>query len=359
MSAPRRGRALVAALALVLVAAGASDAQQDPPGADQEEAVRPQDEALAWLVRHQAEDGRWDVDGWQARCGARPCDDAPLPAGAELRDVGLTATVTLAFVSCGHTQRFGRFKEAVARALGWLRARQVEDGSVVGEVPHAHALDDHALATVALCETYALSRDFTLRRHAGRALAACLAAQEPDGGWAHGASGAEGLARTARFVLALKTGKTCGLDVPQAAFERAHAWLSSRMVVHDLLRLGAHDPLRCTATRAALARLFCGERRSTPDLRAAFGALRDGARHDGACEAWAGTWLAMQLGGAAWRAWDRPVKDALLARTERDGCAGGSWAPGASCGVGGRVEATALAAMTLNLWRCYPRAGEE
>ncbi len=357
-------QAWTSALTLALVGASLAAGQQGDTAATGDARSSARREGLAWLARHQAEDGRWDVDGWSARCADPPCaPDGPLASGAEARDVGLAATVVLAYVGAGHTHRFGEFKATVARALRWLRARQADDGSFVGEiVSHRHALDDHALATLALCEAYAVSRDFTLKRDAERALAACLAAQEVDGGWSHGEAGGAGLARTAWFVLALKAGKTCGLGVTPGAFERAHAWLTRHMVPADAARVGPHDGLRCATSLAGLARIFCGERRSTPDLRALAFALARDASGAQPCEAWTTSLLAMQLGGAAWRAWDRPTKDALVAlvaRVDRAGCATGSLSSTGSCGVGGRVEATAQAVLTLDTWSCWVRAGDE
>ena len=69
-----------------------------------------------------------------------------------------------------------------------------------------------------------------------------------------------------------------------------------------------------------------------------------------------GTYALFQAGGQRWRRWNLAMQDALLPHQRDAGCARGSWdAIGEWCLVGGRVYATALNALTLEIYYRYRR----
>ena len=66
---------------------------------------------------------------------------------------------------------------------------------------------------------------------------------------------------------------------------------------------------------------------------------------------------AYQLGGEPFKAWSPAMQEALLPAQREGGCVDGSWDPSDdSCGPSGRVEATALGALTLEFYYRYQRA---
>ncbi len=166
-----------------------------------EEAVK---EGLLWLLRHQNADGSWSLAGAAGSCDPRsPC----FPEGIELRpyyDEGLTGLALLAFLGQGirlesttwivdETQsRKYQAGDAVKRGVKWLLDRQERDGSFSEERPFLY---NEALATMALCEAYGLSKNLTLKRAARRAVDFLVAAQKPDPdgeglwGWRYAARG--------------------------------------------------------------------------------------------------------------------------------------------------------------------------
>lgn len=76
--------------------------------------------AVAWLLKHQNEDGGWGEDGmsYPARGGTRPDPREPAPSSASQ-----TAWGMLALMACGEAGH-----QAVGRAAAWLMARQKGDG---------------------------------------------------------------------------------------------------------------------------------------------------------------------------------------------------------------------------------------
>jgi hypothetical protein len=63
-----------------------------------------------------------------------------------------------------------------------------------------------------------------------------------------------------------------------------------------------------------------------------------------------------QAGGSDWKRWNRALQAALLPLQAAEGDEAGSWAPaGEWCIVGGRAYATALGALTLEVYYRYER----
>ncbi len=338
------------------------------------------DAALRWLVRHQAPDGRWDCDGWQGQCAER-CSGPGDDTGGGVYDPGVSGLALLAFLGDGHTHRYGSFKRVVARGLRWLRAQQQADGSLgFHEGGHGGAYN-HAIATLALVEAYHLSRDFTLRKQAQAAVDFCVAAQNPGLGWKYEVRGGRNdTSVTGWMVLALKGARVAGLAVPDDAFAGARRWIERGTDAGGatgyetpgggssfLPRPGEEDrfaPLPVMTAVGVVCRVFTGERASEQ-------AVRRGAAHlSAALPVWEpaqlnyyywyyGSYAQFQVGGPAWERWNEAILAALLPHQRRDGCADGSWdGLGEWCLAGGRVYATALNALTLQVvYRYERRAG--
>ena len=67
-----------------------------------------------------------------------------------------------------------------------------------------------------------------------------------------------------------------------------------------------------------------------------------------------GTYAAFQLGGATWKAWRGALGEAVVKSQRTDGDASGSWDPVGPWGyVGGRVYATAIQTLTLEVYHRY------
>jgi hypothetical protein len=69
-----------------------------------------------------------------------------------------------------------------------------------------------------------------------------------------------------------------------------------------------------------------------------------------------GTLANFNVGGEYWTGWNRLLQPTLLGRQIQDGLQAGSWAPEATDyghGTGGRVYATALAALCLEVYYRY------
>lgn len=135
---------------------------------------------LAWLGRHQAEDGSWNLsefhkDG-KCNCGNPGRDD---------RVTG-TALAVLPFLGAGETARGGVSKPTYARnverALKWLIAKQNAEGEISKGEKGSRGYP-HAMATMALCEAYGMTKDPALKGPAQKAIDAAVKWQHQAGGW--------------------------------------------------------------------------------------------------------------------------------------------------------------------------------
>jgi hypothetical protein len=173
--------------------------------------------ALDWLQKQQnAKTGLWSLIG--------PYGDG----GSQENEVAATAMSLLAFQGAGSTLTEGPHRAVVARAWHSLLKAQQEDGSFdVGQVPLQHALYSHAQATMALCELYGMSRDPKLAEPAARAVAYCVAAQGPNGGWRYEPGKPGDMSVTGWYMMALKTAEMAGMNVPAATFEGIGGFLDT------------------------------------------------------------------------------------------------------------------------------------
>ena len=104
-------------------------------------------------------------------------------AGAEA-DTGVTGLAIFAFLGSGNSHVQGDYRAEVAHALEFLRQRQRADGSLFGEAELFARMYCHSMATLAVCEAYAMTRDKRLDPMCRAAMAYSLAMQHPtDGGW--------------------------------------------------------------------------------------------------------------------------------------------------------------------------------
>jgi hypothetical protein len=335
--------------------------------------------ALRWLRDHQSPDGRWRADTYPCtRKPGAPCKGPGVNRGhSGSVDAGVSALALLAFMGQGNTHRHGRFKRTVRKGIKWLKAQQRKDGSV-----GFHEGGDHggaysqAIATMALCEAYGVSRDPGLRPAAQKALNFCLDAQNPNLGWRYGIrDGRNDTSVTGWYVLAIKAGKVAGLKVPQAAFEGARRWFerctssdgsvgymspgggSSVLGGND----GKFEPNMTLTAVSVVCRLFTGEKASTD-------AIRKGARLIAeAPPEWTGKRLSFYYwyyGTYAlyhfdqdnkWGVWNKAMKKALLPNQRNGGCEDGSWDGVGEWSTAGRVYATAINALTLQIYYRYER----
>ncbi|MCW8129854.1 MAG: hypothetical protein KIS92_05815 [Planctomycetota bacterium] len=93
------------------------------------------DATLRWLASAQDQNGSWN-----SRLH-----------GAELQgDIPQTALALVAYLSCGHTERVGQYRDNVRRAIKWLVSQQRENGAFCDANGTREDMSSHAFAAWAL-----------------------------------------------------------------------------------------------------------------------------------------------------------------------------------------------------------------
>ena len=281
--------------------------------------------------------------------------------------MGVTSAALLAFLGSGYTHSAGDYSSTVRRGLDWLRKQQRADGSFkTGS--GAEWMYGHALATVVVCEAYAMTGDEKLKDPCLKALGFILTGQNRDGGWRYSpAQGTSDSSVTTSMLVALKAAKDAGLAVPKKTVERAFAFLDR--VTDDKGMTGYVKRGDKTSTKAPvltaatlLCRLLHGQSGDDPKVKQGIEILRKsipawyGAKGD-KLEMYYIYWATQAVfhsGGGTWKEWNRAMKKTLLESQRKDGCARGSWNPdGTWVKNGGRVLSTAINCLTLEVYYRY------
>jgi hypothetical protein len=314
--------------------------------------------ALEWLAAAQASDGRWEA----ARHGAgrgRPAGGQHDGTVGARSDTGVTGLALLAFLGAGSTHQRGPHAEQVARGVRFLLDGQRADGSLAGAAEFFASLYCHGLATLAVAECLALSGDPALRPPLERAVRSTLSAQHPvTGGWRYAAGDRGDTSQLGWQVMVLAAARQAGMGGLDAAEAGARTFLrsvsSGRAGGLAAYRAGEQPSVAMTA-EALVCRLFLG---LPVDHPAAIEALDLLARHPpdprrpNAYTWYYATLASFHSGGPQWDRWNRALQTALLPTQHRErGPYAGSWDPDPVWGGhGGRVYATALSALTLEIY---------
>jgi hypothetical protein len=335
-----------------------------PPATPAEASIQA---ALDWLARHQDVDGRWDTDQFMKHDqDGEPCDGAGIP----VHDVGVTGLAVLAMLGQGSTMRQGPYKDALKKAVAWLKDQQQENGLIGVNASHDF-IYDHAIAAFALCEAYGLSNYKLLKPVAQNAVNYLESHRNPYAVWRYQPRDNDNdTSVTTWAVAACTSAKHWGLQVNENALQLASVWYdqvtspdgragyskagepSSRKPGDHATRFPVQHGEAMTAA-ALYGRFLLGQ---SPDQREsmALSAQRLAAR----LPAWKadridaiywffGTFAMLQMGGEHWTTWERALA-ALPEHQRKDGNFAGSWDPvGVWDADGGRVLVTALYALAL------------
>ena len=280
-----------------------------------------------------------------------------------------------------------QFGRVVGRGVDWLLARQDREGGFGGGA--AKRMYNDAIATYALAEAYGMTDDAAIGAAAQKAVAALQAAQNPRAAWRYSPRcGDNDASVTGWCVSALEAARRAGLEVDGQVLANAWAWIrrvtdanygkvgyqSLEEAGVKVVVVGQNENYADHNTLAAigmLVRAFVDGSRNDPALELGAKLLvndlpvRDEARFTTDYYYWYyGTNALFQYDGPDsggsqkyWKPWNQAVVNALLKHQYQhaDGCLDGSWDPDDRWGFeGGRIYATALNALTLEVYYRYP-----
>lgn len=314
--------------------------------------------ALAWLAANQRPSGRWEARALGGGA-ARAADGEERDSAGAQADAGITGLALLAFLAGGHTHLQGPHQSTVRRGLEFLLGVQDADGCLAGTTNRYERMYCHAMATCALSEAFAMTKDTRLQAAVRRAINYTLRSQDRvTGGWRYHASDPGDTSQLGWQLMALKSAELAGIPIPQETREGVRRFLKSVAAGRNG-GLACYQASRPIATRsmtaeAMVCRQFMGHVDGPETLNEASGYLLQelpGTARTNHYYWYYATLGLYQIQGDAWRQWNEALQDNLLASQRHDGGAGGSWDPDPVWGgCGGRVYSTALATLCLEVY---------
>ncbi len=313
--------------------------------------------ALKWLADNQNADGRWESYKHQGGREQHIAGHNRLNAGVRA-DTGITGLALLAMLASGHTHKDGPYSDNVRRGLEFLLARQRPNGSLGGSATHYAAMYCHAMATFAMSEAYAMTRDPRLEEPVRRAIGYTLSAQDPNGGsWRYVPSNPGDTSQFGWQLMALKSAELAGIPIPAETRSRMQRFLRSVSSGANQGLAGYRSGMQPTRSMTAEA-LTCRQFLGMPPASAA--GLEAGdyilGHLPGEGKAnfyyWYYATIGMyQLQGTHWERWNKALRTTLVESQRTVGPLAGSWDPKSVWGgYGGRVYTTALGTLCLEVY---------
>ncbi len=181
------------------------------------------EDGLDWIARHQRADGSWSLN-FHDQCQAEPC---PHYLARIDSDTAATGLALLPLLGAGHIHTVKtRYQDSVRRGLEWLTAHQGPEGDLFIGPPGMAYLYSHAIATMALCEAFGLSRDPSLEPAARRAIDFICTAQDPvGGGWRYSPGQTGDTSVFGWNIFALRSAHLAGLTVPRKILKACSSYL--------------------------------------------------------------------------------------------------------------------------------------
>ena len=287
---------------------------------------------LAYLSKLQQKKGHWT-------------------GGKSRADSALTGLALLSFLGRGHThQKDNPYRENIGKALVWLRQIQKPNG----DLRYRGRMYSHAIATIALCEAYAVTGDPAIEQPARKAIAYIIKSQAPKNwGWRYnprqrGDTSVVGWCAMAIKVPATAWTNTAGfLDKVSAGRHRGHYGYTAPTT--------RKPALTC---EGLFVRLLMGEspetKRNQESIAVAMKYLPSTRGRRNFYLYYYATLALHYANVKQWPKWNKALQNALLKTQITKGKYAGSWASNTQWGVhGGRVYSTAMAVLMLEAYYRY------
>ena len=315
--------------------------------------------ALRWIAAHQLPDGGWSFDH---TIGPGSHRNSPNPGTARDARNAATAMALLPFLGAGQTHLEGQYKQVVKAGLNYLILNEKpKSGGGSFEEPGGN-MYSHGLASIVLCEAYAMTKDTQLIKPAQAAVNYIVYAQDPiGGGWRYGPREPGDTSVVGWQLMALKSAHMGYLEVPPATIQKSINYLDT-VGADNGAYYGYTGPARGAATTAIglLCRMYLGWDQDHPSLRQGAEFLAstgpDVTPKANMYFNYYATQVMMHFTNGSmenpmWAKWNKEMRDFLVKEQELKGNATGSWHFDHAWGnTGGRLYNTAMSTMVLEVY---------
>ena len=324
--------------------------------------------ALQWFARHQNPDGSWGFDHHRGRCQGR-CRN---PGSMNDAPIGATAMALLPFLGAGQTHKEGEYKKVVRAGIYFL-VRSMRVSKLGGDLRDGGGrMYSHGLASIALCEAYAMTHDRGLIHPAQSTLNYISYAQDPiRGGWRYMPREGSDTSVVGWQLMALKSGHMAYLHVRAPTVRFVSKFLNSVQAKGGAAYGYASPEAARGATTAVglLCRMYLGWKQ---DNRALIRGIQWMSDQGPSATDYYYNYYATQAifqftdgEGDLWEKWNSQMREQLVATQTKSGHAAGSWFMKDPHGSspGGRLYCTSMATMILEIYYrhmpIYGRAATE
>ena len=318
--------------------------------------------ALRWLKKAQnKETGGWEAHKWPGGPNNRPSRGT---------SNGVSGLALLAYLGFGCTDRQpAEFASTVKKAIEYIvniQRKEGDDGAGSKKGWFGARMYTQGICTMAMAEAYGMTGRKDCKKAAEMGLAYILRKQPPHGAFGYTGPGND-VSVTGFQVQAIKACLNVGIDVPKAAVERTGRFLKTCMCknystpyrINPAAAVQAGSGKVSMTAAALTGRLFMGHKRSAPDCVGQADFLTAGDRHLAQAKQTTGYYpiyylsLSMfNMGGKYWRSWNNAFNGPMREAQVTAGPEKGSWSGG---GSGGRVFATSMACLSLEVYFRYQR----
>ncbi len=308
--------------------------------------------ALEWLAKHQLRDGGWSFNHNRCpQCNGQCRDPGRLDENARN---GATAMALLPFLGAGQTHTEGKYQDVVKAGLYYLVAHMQIDPSKGGSLHDpAGRMYSHGLASIVLCEAYAMTHDKGLYEPAQLAINFICYAQDPvGGGWRYNPHDRGDTSVVGWQIMALKSGHMGYLRIPPEVVQKAYRYLDT-VQANSGAAYGYTDPGTGPATTAIglLCRMYLGWTHDEPALQRGVATLSKMGPTSNAYYNYYATQVMRHWEGEEWEKWNNVMRDKLVNSQATQGHEAGSWKPaGHHSERGGRLYETSMSTMILEVY---------
>ena len=265
-----------------------------------------------------------------------------------------TGIALLPFLGAGCTHRDGDYQDTVKRGLYSLGALAVVTPQGI-DLRGGGTMYAQALASIALCEAYGMTKDEALKEIAQGALRFIVYAQNVEGGgWRYTPGEPGDVTVTGWQLMALRSGQLAKLEVPSPTVGRIEKFLDSVQTDGGArYRYQTHrKPEPTTSAVGLLCRMYLGWGRDTPALYQGVAFLdKWGPSESNIYYNYYATQVLHFWEGPEWEKWNRQMRDYLIATQSTESHEAGSWHfPDHYGDTGGRLYTTAMALMILEVY---------
>lgn len=307
------------------------------------------EKGLQWIIQHQQSDGSWHLMHDNDVCNGR-CKNP----GMTESTTAATGLSLLALLGAGYTQDVGPYQSEIQHGLDYLVSRQrvnkyggkLAEGSMYAQ----------GIATLALSEALIMSRDKKLVEPTRQAMQYIISAQHKAGGWRYNPGEPGDMTVTGWQLMALKSCKRAGFEIPRKVFNDARSFLDSKGdsggAYYGYLKPG----IEASPTAIGLlCQMYLGWTRETESLAIGADRLLDfGPSKTDVYFNYYATQVLHHLKSDEWKDWNRQNRDYLVSTQEQRGHQAGSWFfPDKHGRKGGRLYTTAMSVMILEVYYRY------